>query len=328
MGIMRVRDIRKEMTGMNEDDVYASWNREGSDILDAEITHEYMDAISRLMLGSGDYLETLYDFSKGMIPKDTKDRLCKEINTFPFEEPTDRIYPEFLGICAGQQPLSAVFKAAESYMKKADNAFVTILTDKWDPVVFAKYEGRFMSMAIKKRILINIFLVTNYGMTRIPFLDRRKIRELKNRYKDVVIENQLGEKCGKDIKMVVFKTSAYHSFKQYANLEMGTYIFDFHDNTASYEGNDGKTFHNYKLDKEYAERFKYSLDRVIYNGGIEPGPRPTSYNEYEMRVYFKDGGIFDRILWYNDHNGCSDPVTDILFEELRHLINTKEEIKE
>lgn len=327
MGIMRIRDIREEMTGMNENDMYSSWN-DDPEILEAEITYEYMNAISSLMMDSGDYIETLYDFSMGMIPEETLGRLDKRINTFPFGEPTDKIYPEFLGICAGKQTLVSVFKAAEAYMKKADDASVTILTDKWDPGTFAKYEGRFLDMAIRKRILINIFLVTNYGMTRIPFLDSRKIRELKYRYKDVIIENQWGEKCGKDIEMVVLQTSAYDSFRQFINMEMGTYIFDFSSNTASYEGNDGKTFHNYKLDKVYSERFKYALDRVIYNGGITPGHIPTNFREYKMRVYLKGGGIFDRIVWYNDPDGYSDSVNDMFFEELRHLLNSKEEMKE
>lgn len=328
MSIMNIRDICEEMTGMNEDDMYSSWN-DDPEIMKAEITHEYMEAVSHLMMGSGDYLETLYDFSKGMIPEEILGRLNKRINTFPFGEPTDKIYPEFFGICAGKQTLTSVLKAADAYMNKADNASVTILTDKWDPKAFARYEGRFLDIAIRKKILINIFLVTNYGMTRIPFLNRRKIDEYKRRYGNVVIENQWGRRCGSDIEMVVYKTSAYHSFRQNADLEMGTYIFNFKDNKASYVGNDGKTFLSYKLDEIYAERFLAALDRVIYNDGIYPGSRPTCYNMYEMRVHFKDGSKFDRIVWYNNHEGVEpDPVNDRFFMELGGLLNTMEEIKE
>ena len=47
---------------------------------------------------------------------------------------------------------------------------VTVLTDKWDVSVFQKYEWDFLNSALMDKVQYIFLLVTDYGITVIPFL--------------------------------------------------------------------------------------------------------------------------------------------------------------
>ena len=67
-----------------------------------------------------------------------------------------------------------MIKAYPYYVHKT----ILILTDKWDDPLFRKnYAGTFINYAYKYNILFMFLLVTDFGVSRIPFLswDRRKM---------------------------------------------------------------------------------------------------------------------------------------------------------
>jgi hypothetical protein len=107
------------------------------------------------------------------------------LNTFPFGKPTRHIYPDFVGVCRGERSIRSVLDKAEDQCEKMIDAYpdhvpktILILTDKWDDPLFRKnYAGTFINYAYRHNIVFVFLLVTDSGVSRIPFLswDRRKI---------------------------------------------------------------------------------------------------------------------------------------------------------
>ena len=107
------------------------------------------------------------------------------LNTFPFGRPSREIYPEFMGVCKGTRTIRSVLEKAEEQCELMIQKFpyhvhktILILTDKWDDPLFRRnYAGTFINYAYKYNILFMFLLVTDFGVSRIPFLswDRRKM---------------------------------------------------------------------------------------------------------------------------------------------------------
>ena len=107
------------------------------------------------------------------------------LNTFPFGKPSRETYPEFVGVCKGERTIRSVLDKAEIQCENMIKAYpyhvhktILILTDKWDDPLFRKnYAGTFINYAYKYNILFMFLLVTDFGVSRIPFLswDRRKM---------------------------------------------------------------------------------------------------------------------------------------------------------
>lgn len=99
------------------------------------------------------------------------------INTYPFGEPTEQTFPEFLGICSGDTALDEVLGVARDHCEKARQCLpkdlpktVMIFTDKWDwPMFHQKFELPFLRYALEDNVLFIFLLVTDYGVSRIPF---------------------------------------------------------------------------------------------------------------------------------------------------------------
>ncbi|MCR5591627.1 MAG: hypothetical protein K6F73_08840 [Lachnospiraceae bacterium] len=324
---MFLSDIRRALAPVNRDDLNSPWQSEDAGLGRWEITGRYLRRITSLMIESGSYLDTLYDIACGTAdgwPDSQQGGLGEMINTFPFGEYTDEIYPEFLGICAGKNPLKQVLakavRHAEKALKKYGEACVTILTDKWDPASFAMYETRFLATAMSGKVTVCIFLVTDYGMTHIPFLSDRRVDFLKRNFDGVRIDNQLPAAARKDFTRAVLIGSAYGSLDGSANCGDGKYIFTFRDNRAYFEGSDGDTFRRYKLDETYADRFLIAVDRVIDNGGIMPGT--ATGERHEMKVFSGDVCVSDRIVWYSNDEKDADPVNADFHRALTNLLGT------
>ncbi len=104
------------------------------------------------------------------------------INTYPFGVPCDTVFPEFVGVCAGQRRLEDVLDRTLEQCERMSQALdtelpktVTILTDKWhDPKFRKKYDLPLLRYALRYNIFITFWLVTDYGVTRIPFMVRRR----------------------------------------------------------------------------------------------------------------------------------------------------------
>ena len=107
------------------------------------------------------------------------------LNTYPFGKPSRKIYPEFVGVCKGERTIRSVLDKAENQCENMIKAIpyhvhktILILTDKWDDPLFrTNYAGTFINYAYKYNILFMFLLVTDFGVSRIPFLswDRRKM---------------------------------------------------------------------------------------------------------------------------------------------------------
>lgn len=98
-------------------------------------------------------------------------------NTYPFGAPTDTVYPRLLVSCCGETTLRSTLKAIAVRSKKMAGLFpsderktVFLLTDKWSSDAFRDYELTFLNHAIRNNIWYVFLLVTDYGITQIPFL--------------------------------------------------------------------------------------------------------------------------------------------------------------
>ena len=112
----------------------------------------------------GNYSERLDGLSAHL---EKNGSLRGNLNTFPFGKPSRETYPEFVGVCKGERTIRSVLDKT-----------ILILTDKWDDPLFRKnYAGTFINYAYKYNILFMFLLVTDFGVSRIPFLswDRRKM---------------------------------------------------------------------------------------------------------------------------------------------------------
>ena len=108
------------------------------------------------------------------------------VNTYPFGKKTNRVYPQFWGVCAGAQRLKTVLDKAAEYCEKplGEDKTVVIVTDKWDQAVFQKhFERQFLRCALEQNVTFLFLLVTDYGVSRIPFLpwDRHELDQLRHR---------------------------------------------------------------------------------------------------------------------------------------------------
>ena len=121
------------------------------------------------------------------------ENLCDELeayqglpyyNSFPFGTKTDQPFREFVGIYFAKNKYKKTWRnvldAAKSYCKKIsksnipleDEKNVLILTDHWDTQMFRKnYAVPFINYAHSCNITFIFLLVTDFGITRIPFIE-------------------------------------------------------------------------------------------------------------------------------------------------------------
>lgn len=105
-----------------------------------------------------------------------------EYNTYPFGSPSETVYPRLFAVCADKAPLRAALNHIQSQSRKMavlhGEKTVFLLTDKWNATTFHDYEVEFLNHAIRDNIWYVFLLVTDYGITRIPFLpgDRETFR--------------------------------------------------------------------------------------------------------------------------------------------------------
>lgn len=121
------------------------------------------------------------------------------INTFPFGARTADVFPEFVGACVGETTMLQALNAIDCYCKLAAENFpsddlktVILLTDKWENSRFQRdFEFCFLNYALQQNILFVFLLVTDYGVTRIPFLaaNELELQELRRRGYSVETEH-------------------------------------------------------------------------------------------------------------------------------------------
>lgn len=101
------------------------------------------------------------------------------VTTFPFGSSSGKLYPDYVGIaCTQGTTLRKVLDNVEQFCRDVETHFdpsvdktVLVLTDKWDDTLFDReYKQIFLRYAMEDNILFLFVLVTDFGMTPIPFL--------------------------------------------------------------------------------------------------------------------------------------------------------------
>lgn len=167
------------------------------------------------------------------------------MNTYPFGESTRKVCPVFVGVASsGAASIGDVLKQAERHcweIEKQSDRFqradktVLILTDKWDTAMFGRdFRPVFLHYALRFHVLFLFVLVTDDGLSRIPFLpwDRREMDRLSRQMASWELPDE--EKAWD--QMIDAQVCRYHMIQQSRQSEIETiYEFDFLNRVYSKE---------------------------------------------------------------------------------------------
>lgn len=162
-----------------------------------------------------DILEDVFKVGKGSYSGSILDRLGSyntdilkigrnslSVNIFPSRGPTSHVYEEFVCICAGETKFFTALESiidychcAESRLPIEINKRVLLITNQWNEKTFAKFKCELGDFCITENIDFYFFLVTDYGVTNVPFL----FIPGQNHYK-----NQMNFFAGKNCKYKQF----------------------------------------------------------------------------------------------------------------------------
>lgn len=218
------------------------------------------------------------------------------INTYPFGSKTREILPEFFGVCAGDRRLYGVFKAIERQIaaykelsqRNADwmgiSKSITVFTDKWDARFLKEYEELFLDAILNYNVSFYFYLVTDYGITRIPFMHRNQL----HRFKDMFHGQQIGSSVPlKDLLKIYdmhearLEISTYSSFDVYHN-ESSNYCFDFTHLVYEYRDKAGGVKHG-RIQAKDAHRFITAAIALQEAGGLNEAGRWTGGKYYILK---------------------------------------------
>ncbi len=109
------------------------------------------------------------------------------INIYPGGKETYHVYEEFVGICYGKntefkKALDSAINHCVSYQRSGahyDNPSIVIITDRWCPEYYKKYEIYFIKYAVESNFDIHFLLVTDDGITEVPFLCPDVLQQLR-----------------------------------------------------------------------------------------------------------------------------------------------------
>lgn len=312
-----IDDIKKNV--LSENDVYMGWQ---DSLQMFEETYLYAGELAEQMLSkSGE--EAFEDFANGRF---CRDDLPKTVNTYPFGEKTSEVYPEFIGVCQGDDKLSGLFKAivkqlsyytADAYEGR-DRKSISVFTDKWNPKYLKQNEALFLKAILFNNVYFHFFLVTDYGITRIPFMNDRQVETYKRNFTgDRVEEAMTLSELTKEVGLynMEYIVDQYDSWKPNYDWMNFRYSFDFINLRYIYEDNKGE-YKRGKINESYALRFLRTAIALEKAGGLDNRNRPTNYVQ---RVV--DFGRFS-FSWF-DGVGAEDSleVSDMV-EALMAMIST------
>lgn len=312
-----IDDIKKNV--LSENDVYMGWQ---DSLQMFEETYLYAGELAEQMLSkSGE--EAFEDFANGRFGRDD---LPKTVNTYPFGEKTSEVYPEFIGVCNGDDKLSGLFKAIvkqiKVYMSETyegrDRKAITVFSDKWDPKYLKQSEALFLKAILMNNVYFNFFLVTDYGITRIPFMNDQQTEEYKRNFTGDRIEEAMSLRElieENDLWDVEYTANQCDSFIPTFDWINYRYSFDFRNLRYIYEDNKGE-YKRGKISESYALRFiraSLALEKV---GGLNSSNRPTNYVQ---RVV--DYGRFS-FSWFDGMGAENSPEIADMVEALIAIIST------
>ncbi len=159
-----------------------------------EVKHPLMEYIRNDILERNTgrtYLENLDRvLEKGSLPAGNL-----KFNSYPVGKKEEELHPDYIAICRGNETLNHFLKAVEKHLetmeirlemrsgREGKESTVFLLTDKWDSKVSQKFGSFLTSHFLKGNMWIVILLITDYGMSQIPFVpnDTDTRIELRNR---------------------------------------------------------------------------------------------------------------------------------------------------
>lgn len=166
---MKLSEIRKGLQCENREGVLKGMNRDAVEILSSLGLFQNTDispmrTIDNILSQKG---AVMCGDDWGTLP----------YNTYPFGTP-GTLQPRLLTICRGKEKLGHFLEEVLAKSWKMQRKYpheektVIILTDKWDNATFKKHEKIFLKYAVQNEIRYIILLITDYGITEIPFLPK------------------------------------------------------------------------------------------------------------------------------------------------------------
>ena len=246
------------------------------------------------------------------------------LNTYPFGMITNKRCPDFIGVCSGSRRLYGVFNAIErqlaSYQKPNNNfkdwetvaKSITVFTDKWDPKYLKMYESLFINAILRYNVYFNFYLVTPYGVSRIPFMNRQQVDKIKRSFEGEDVLGTLSELIDKygiseaELRISTFLPFFYEGERNYR--------FDFKDLVYVFS-NSAREKKTGKMNEILAKRF---LSTVIElnNAGVLKQEKHSLDGVW----YYLDMGIFK--LEWRDMEAVSDPYVSKRHNALQKLLDS------
>lgn len=246
------------------------------------------------------------------------------LNTYPFGMITNKRCPDFIGVCTGSRRIYGVFNAIErqlaSYQKPNNNfkdwetvaKSITVFTDKWDPKYLKMYESLFINAILRYNVYFNFYLVTPYGVSRIPFMNRQQVDKIKRSFEGEDVLGTLSELIDKygiseaELRISTFLPFFYEGERNYR--------FDFKDLVYVFS-NSAREKKTGKMNEILAKRF---LSTVIElnNAGVLKQEKHSSDGVW----YYLDMGIFK--LEWTDMEAVSDPYVSKMQNALQKLLDS------
>ena len=246
------------------------------------------------------------------------------LNTYPFGMITNKRCPDFIGVCSGSRRLYGVFNAIERQLNsyqwpnhdyidwKTMAKSITVFTDKWDPKYLKMYESLFINAILKYNVYFNFYLVTPYGISRIPFMNRQQVDKIKRSFE------------GEDVLGTLFELIDKYGISE-AELRISTFLPFFYEGERNYRfdfkdlvyvfSNSAREKKTGKMNEILAKRF---LSTVIElnNAGVLKQEKHSSDGVW----YYLDMGIFK--LEWTDMEAVSDPYVSKMQNALQKLLDS------
>ncbi|MGN1416923.1 MAG: hypothetical protein ACI4XF_08770 [Oscillospiraceae bacterium] len=265
-----------------------------------------------MIMESGSIIGALEDYVNDPMNSDSSvssSAALPAVNTYPFGFPTDKIFPEFLGICVGNCRIDDVFRAARDHLVNfnADDQghvkqSVTIITDKWSKKMFSRFEPVFLTFALNDDVTFNFYLATDYGIIPIPFINE-EMKDIMKNIGDIDLfdlQNEF-EKTRKaaNVRDMTYTVRQHDSFLPSYECKNFTYTLDLETLRYSYRDDHDNIGYG-TVKKEYAQKFLNAALAIDRAGGLSKGDIPTNFIENKVTM----GNI--SFSWFNtDISGMS-----------------------
>lgn len=315
MTMLTVDEVQK--CALGENDIFPILNE------DLEHFRAARDLASRLgeeMLRVGT-LTALENLCSGKILDDSGNI---SLNTYPFGMITSKRCPDFIGVCSGSRRLYGVFNAIERQLNsyqwpnhdyidwKTMAKSITVFTDKWDPKYLKMYESLFINAILKYNVYFNFYLVTPYGISRIPFMNRQQVDKIKRSFEGEDVLGTLSELIAQyGISEANLRISTYFSF---GPREVKYYSFNFKDLVYVFS-NTAREKKTGRINDILAKRFLGTAIEMNNAGVLKQAGRATG-----GVWYYLDMGVF-KLEWIDIEAG-DDPYVSKMHNALQKLLDS------